>query len=85
MLRFPAPDTSLIFPLLACLTHSYKSPKAKNSQMYASSPNLSSGPQAHISNFLLDSPLNFSQELDMFKTEFFIPLHSQFSKRNQQF
>lgn len=57
--------------------------QAKNSQMYVSNPNLSSESQTHRSNFLSDSPLNFSHELDMLQTEFFVPLHSHFSKCNQ--
>lgn len=83
-MRFPALDISRIFSLFSGLIHSC-SCESSTGQMYVSSPNLSSELQAHMPNFLLDSPLNFSQELDTFKTEFSIPLRSHFSKCSQQF
>lgn len=60
MLRFPALDISHLFPLLSGLIHSC-SCESSTGRMYVSSPNFSSDLEAHMPNFLLDSPLNFSR------------------------
>ena len=54
--------------------------QAENYQRHVPNPNVSSEPRVWVPNLLLDSPSDFSQELDMLKTNFFILLPSRLSK-----